>query len=294
MSDFPTETGLHGLLECLLLVHQDPLSPGEIARVYGLDRGQVEEAFLRLIEGYASDPERGLQIVEVAGGYQLRTRPAYAEPIKKFFKAKPQRLSQAAYETLAIIAYRQPILRSDIERIRGVDCGATLRNLLDRGLVKILGKKELPGRPLIYTTTKKFLEVFNLTALSQLPSLKELGEIEGGPPNLELFPDQDFRAAEEAGEYPSIDTQEPPPSRLGGDAPISAEQTWDSEGQPRVAVGADSSETPVEKGEEEEEDEDEDDVEYDEDEEFDDSEDDDDDDEEDDDEDDEDADSSGL
>ena len=116
----------------------------------------------------------GFYLSEVAGGFQLRSRPIYQEYIKRLLQPSPQRLSRAAMETLALVAYRQPIIRADIEHIRGVDCGSMLRQLMERKLIRVLGRKEIPGRPLIYATTKTFLEMFELKDLSELPSPAEI------------------------------------------------------------------------------------------------------------------------
>jgi segregation and condensation protein B len=118
----------------------------------------------------------GFYLNLVAGGYQIRTRPEYMEYIKRLLQPKPQRLSKAALETLAIIAYKQPVIRADIEHLRGVDCGGVLRVLLERKFIRVLGRKEIPGRPLIYATTKRFLEVFGLKNLKDLPTPKEIEE----------------------------------------------------------------------------------------------------------------------
>lgn len=206
MSEHTPDPALRSLLECLLFLHNDPVRAGDIAEVYGLEKAAVTAELESMARDWPEDPARGLEIQNVAGGWRLATRAAHSQDLRKFFKARPQPLSQAAMETLAIVAYRQPVMRSELEQVRGVDCGGTLRNLLDRGLIKIHGKKELPGRPLVYTTTKRFLEVFNLASLSQLPALKDLSEIDGGPSNLELFPGQEFVPPHVEG----VDTQEPP------------------------------------------------------------------------------------
>ncbi len=130
---------------------------------------------------------RSFSLNEVADGYQLRTHSEYGSYILKMLQTSPNRLSRAAMETLSIIAYKQPILRQDVEKFRGVDVGGILRTLLEKGLVRIMGRKDLPGRPLIYGTTKKFLEVFDLKDLKSLPKLKEikdlgLDEFERGTP----------------------------------------------------------------------------------------------------------------
>jgi segregation and condensation protein B len=117
---------------------------------------------------------------EVAGGYQLRTKSDLAPWIRKYLASRPVRLSRAALEVLAVVAYRQPITRHEIESIRGVDCSAVLQSLLERRLVKIMGRKDVPGRPIIYGTTRQFLEHFNLPDLTQLPTLREFAEPPGG------------------------------------------------------------------------------------------------------------------
>ena len=127
---------------------------------------------------------------EVAGGYQFRSRPDYVPWIKKLLQPKPARLSKAALETLAIIAYKQPVIRSDIEQLRGVDCGGVLRMLLERNLIRVLGRKEIPGRPIIYATTKQFLEVFDLKNLQDLPSPKEIEDLGKAPLDDEIGDDE--------------------------------------------------------------------------------------------------------
>jgi len=117
---------------------------------------------------------RGIQLVEIAEGYQLCTREEYAEWIKKFYKIdKGSKLSQASLETLSIIAYKQPITRVELEEIRGVDSGGVVRTLLEKNLIKNMGRKKVPGRPMMYGTTRKFLEYFGLKSLSDLPTLEE-------------------------------------------------------------------------------------------------------------------------
>ncbi|MFO0573046.1 MAG: SMC-Scp complex subunit ScpB [Polyangia bacterium] len=120
---------------------------------------------------------RGIELHEVAGGWQLRTAPENAPWVQRLLQQKPVRLSRAQIETLAIIAYRQPITRPEIDDIRGVDSGGSLKTLLERGLIRILGKKEEPGRPLLYGTTKDFLEFFNLRDLKDLPTLREYNDL---------------------------------------------------------------------------------------------------------------------
>lgn len=123
----------------------------------------------------------GIVLAEVAGGWQFRTRPDFHQYVVRQVKVKSTKFSQSSLETLAIIAYRQPITRAEVEHLRGVDCGAVLKSLLEKRLVKILGKKDIPGRPLIYGTSKEFLEVFGLKDLKSLPTLKEIQALDDVP-----------------------------------------------------------------------------------------------------------------
>jgi segregation and condensation protein B len=168
---------LKNIIESLLFVSEEPLSLDRIIEVTGTsDRKQIRGALGTLTAEYEGK-NGAFTLREVAGGYQFRTRPEYVPWIKRLLQPKPSRLSKAALETLAIIAYKQPIIRSDIEHLRGVDCGGVLRMLLERKLVRVLGRKEIPGRPIIYATTKQFLEVFELKNLNDLPSPKEIEEL---------------------------------------------------------------------------------------------------------------------
>ncbi len=168
---------LKAIVETLLFVSEVPLTIDRIGGVLEMqDRKAVQDALAGLAEEYDSQ-KRGFFLREVAGGYQLRTRPEYQHWAKRMKKARPARLSRPAMETLAIIAYRQPVLRSDIEHLRGVDCGGVLRNLLERELIRALGRKDLPGRPIVYGTTKRFLEFFDLKDLKDLPTLKDLEDL---------------------------------------------------------------------------------------------------------------------
>ena len=165
------------IIESLLFVAEEPLT---VDRLKGI-LTQAETADIRSAAAeLAMEYEQrggGFYLDEVAGGYQIRTRPEYTEWIKKLIQPKPLRLSKPALETLVIIAYKQPIIRSDVEHIRGVDCGGVLRVLLERKLIRVLGRKEIAGRPLIYATTKRFLEVFDLKSLKDLPTPKEIEEL---------------------------------------------------------------------------------------------------------------------
>ena len=168
---------VRAIIESLLFVSEVPLSLSKLKSILSMyTHVEITEALEVLQQEYAR-AEHGFFLTEVAQGYQFRSKPEYGEWIRKLKKITPTRLSQAALETLAIIAYRQPILRAEVESIRGVDVGGILRLLLEKNLIKILGRKNVPGRPIIYGTTQRFLEVFSLKDIASLPTMEEIGEL---------------------------------------------------------------------------------------------------------------------
>jgi len=170
---------IKSILEAVLFISGEPLSVETLKDILEIEKEEIERIIRELISEY-SLKNSGILIVEVAGGVQMVTNPACAPWVKKFLaKAIPTRLSQQSLETLAIIAYKQPITKPEIEAIRGVNSDGVIKTLLERRLIKILGRKEVPGRPLMYGTTKEFLQYFGLKDLSELPTLKEFQEIEG-------------------------------------------------------------------------------------------------------------------
>jgi len=171
-----SEARARTVLESLLFLAERPFTSEELRQATGLEVDRIEKALDKL-SGHYRDGVCGIVLHEVAGGWQLRTSPDNAAFARRFLKVKPQRLTRAALETLAIIAYRQPVTRPEIEDIRGVDCGAVVKALLERRLIKILGKKEEPGRPMLYGTTREFLEFFALKDLASLPTLREFHEL---------------------------------------------------------------------------------------------------------------------
>jgi segregation and condensation protein B len=174
---------LKPIIESLLFVSDAPLTVDQIKSVLEMDdRNAIRAVLATLTEEYDSQ-KRGFFLSEVAGGFQFRTRPEYRQWARRVKQSKPARLSRAAMETLAIVAYKQPVLRSDVEHLRGVDCGGTLRTLLERGIVRVLGRKDLPGRPMVYGTSKRFLEMFDLKDLTNLPTLKDLQDLGEAWPN---------------------------------------------------------------------------------------------------------------
>ncbi len=183
------------ILESLLLVSGEPLSIDKARQLLGdLSRAQLREAHSILQAKYPPETS-GIVVEEVAKGLQLRTNPANQEHIRKLFDIKPPRFSRAALETVAIVAYKQPLTRQEIEQIRGVDCAGSLKTLMERRLVRVVGKKDVPGKPFLFGTTREFMEVFGLASLSDLPSMREIEEylasstatpVEGGRPGIHL------------------------------------------------------------------------------------------------------------
>lgn len=166
------------VIESLLFMAGEPLSLDSLKSILEIDRNEVERLVRELVNDYTLN-NTGLLVAEVAGGVQMVTNPACAPWVKKLLAtAVPAKLSQPSLETLAIIAYKQPIIKAEIEAIRGVNSDGVVKTLLDRKLVKILGRKEVPGRPLMYGTTKEFLQYFGLKDLAELPTLKEFQEFD--------------------------------------------------------------------------------------------------------------------
>jgi len=171
---------LKPVIEAMIFVSQEPITENEIVVAFaetGVEREAVRECVASIERDWNENPERGVTLAKVAGGYQFRTKEGSAEWLRKLAVPKPMRLSQPALETLAIVAYRQPIMRSEIEKIRGVDTGGVLKTLLERRLLRIVGRSQEPGQPLLYGTTKEFLEIFNLNTLKELPTLKDIDEL---------------------------------------------------------------------------------------------------------------------
>ncbi|MFH1654562.1 MAG: SMC-Scp complex subunit ScpB [Pseudomonadota bacterium] len=176
------------IIESVIFVSAEPIKSGELQRIFTEEEAtkeQITEAIEKIKTDWNDDPSRGVSLIEVAGGYQFRTKVANADYIKRMAVPKPVRLSAPALETLAIIAYRQPIVRSEIEQIRGVDSGGVIKTLLERNLVRIVGKREEAGNPLIYGTSSDFLKLFNLKGLRDLPTLKDLNDLNQQSLNLE-------------------------------------------------------------------------------------------------------------
>ena len=177
---------LRSIIESMLLVTAEPLPITRIVEVLEGEDRKVDPQLVRaaideLLESYAR-PDRklatGFRVEEVSGGLQMRSTPENAHYLRRLLAVRPQRLTRAALETLAIIAYRQPVTKPEIESIRGVDVAAVLKALLERDFVRILGKRDEVGRPLLYGTTAAFLELFGLKSLSALPTLREYTDLD--------------------------------------------------------------------------------------------------------------------
>jgi segregation and condensation protein B len=189
-------TRLKSILEALIFVSEEPASLRKMQAVLeGIGTVELKAALGELMAEWA-ERNTGIEMVEVAEGFQFRTRPENSEWVRMLVKYKPQRLSKPSMETLAIIAYNQPATKADIEAIRGVDCSSPVSQLLEKGLIKILGRKEVPGKPFIYGTTKAFLEVMGLKDLEGLPTLKEIEGAEIFLPDDDEEPDEDDESDE--------------------------------------------------------------------------------------------------
>ena len=228
-ADLPAETvpagdvsraHLKGLIEALVFVSDRPVSLNELAKVAGRANRKLMRALVEELR--AEYARRGIHLEEVAGGLIFRTNPSYGPFIRDVAAKKPVKMTRAQLEALAIIAYRQPLTRPDVDEIRGVDSGPVMKMLLDRDLIKILGKKDEPGRPLLYGTTPVFLEFFGLKSLKDLPSLREFTDLSEDSRRVYQ------REMVEAGEDPSL-----PPSV---ESLASAASTVGSAADPEVSI----------------------------------------------------------
>jgi segregation and condensation protein B len=180
---------LKSAIEALLFVSNNPLSVDRLQDIFEETQPERIEIQIKSLSHEYDERGAGIMLTEVAGGYQLATRPENVSWIRKFKSVKVSaKLSKPALETLAIVAYKQPITRMEIEAIRGVNIGGIMRNLMERRLVKIVGKKDVPGKPMMYGTTLEFLQHFGLKDLSALPTLKEFQELEADEEIMEEVP----------------------------------------------------------------------------------------------------------
>jgi segregation and condensation protein B len=183
-----SEISLKQIVESIIFVSDAPLTLDRICSVLEeFERDEIREA-IAAVTAECRESGRGVELTLVAGGYQFRSRPELADYIRRLKRVKPARFSPSSMETLAIIAYRQPVTRAEIEYLRGVDSGGVLKSLLDKKLIRIIGKKDIPGKPLIYGTTKEFMETFSLKDLASLPTLREIEELAESGDDMDQVP----------------------------------------------------------------------------------------------------------
>lgn len=182
---------LRSAIEALLFVAGSTLSPERLKNLFeDVPKDRIEEQ-LRALQASFAERTSGIMLTEVAGGWQLVTTPEQAPWIRKFRSVKVSaKLSRPALETLAIIAYKQPITRAEVEAVRGVSVDGIVRNLMERRLIKIVGKKDVPGKPMLFGTSSEFLQHFGLKDLSALPTLKEFTELDSSEDAMEPVPDE--------------------------------------------------------------------------------------------------------
>jgi segregation and condensation protein B len=214
----PASAEVKAILEALIFASPEPLTPKAAAKLLP---GEPKESIEAALTDLRRDYERpgGLQLVEVAGGYQIVTRPDLHEWVRKLFHERTtQKLSAQALETLAVVAYRQPITSAEINEVRGVDTSGVLNTLLERHLVKIVGRKQVVGRPFLYATTKEFLIRFGLNDLGDLPKVEDMAEAFGFEPPLlvERTPSDDLLPLDEPGT--ADDTPPSPPGPPSDDS----------------------------------------------------------------------------
>lgn len=210
-----TELDRRGILEALLFVAEEPLPLSRLQEVLADEDPAATETSIRELALSLEDVGRGLMVQEIAGGFRLTTRPEANAWVQRLQLVKPARLSRAALETLAIIAYKQPITKAEVEAVRGVAVDGVVRTLLERDLIRMLGRKAEAGRPIVYGTSQGFLEHFGLKELGDLPSLREIDEL------IEASGSQAASPSADAQEGAAVDpAPEPPivPSPAGDEA----------------------------------------------------------------------------
>ncbi len=165
------------IVEALILASPEPISAARLGRITPECNAALARDLIRELRETYEKQDRSCEIWDVAGGYQIRTRAEFSGYLQQLHKQRPLRLSRPALETLSIVAYKQPATRAEVEQVRGVDAGAVLKSLMERQLVRMVGHREVPGRPMLYGTTRRFLEIFGLDSLKELPVLRDLDEL---------------------------------------------------------------------------------------------------------------------
>jgi segregation and condensation protein B len=222
-----SEIEKRNIAEALILASPEPIPLGRLAKL--IPRCTPAKARILVDELNAEyvAQQRAFEICEIAGGYQMRTHPEFASYLRQLQNTRALRLSNAALETLAIVAYRQPLTRAEVENVRGVDAGPVMRTLLERKLIKLSGHRDVPGHPMLYATTKRFLEVFGLAQLEDLPTLRELEElVPVADETADAFAKDeagDVFATDESGDAFAVDESEPLTAAIDADLDTSAE-----------------------------------------------------------------------
>ncbi len=215
LQDMLTGDDYKKIIENLLFITDRPLTLAKLSQVAQVNDIALTGELVRMLQQEYAQTNRAIAIVEIGGGFQMSTKPEYGRWVRQLFNEKSStKLSNAALETLAIIAYKQPITRAEIESIRGVDIVGPLEKIMERGLVRIVGKKDIPGKPLVYGTTEEFLRLFGLNSLSQLPELKtfatkEVKEIQDDLPFNTPLPKADTILPLEEGDKEITETSVP-------------------------------------------------------------------------------------
>ncbi len=224
---------LKAIVENILLASDQPVTADDLQKTImdGTERATLQSILGELQEEYQS---RSLQIEVVAEGYQLSTRHEYSDWVRKFLKLdKTTKLSQPSLDTLSIIAYKQPLTKQEVEEVRGVDCGGVIKTLLDKKIIGPAGRKKVPGRPIMYRTTRKFLEYFGLKDLSDLPTLEDLQEELGGDSGASTQAEMDFdnSVTEPSGVEVADILFDPPVSEDSTEISSSEDETAESDGE---------------------------------------------------------------
>ncbi|MDP8265442.1 MAG: SMC-Scp complex subunit ScpB [Candidatus Aceula meridiana] len=248
---------IKGVAEALLFVSEKPVTMDEFKNALeGVDTKALRQAIEEMKENY-QERQSGMVITEIAGGYQMLSNPQYAASVRVFYRTqKKERLSKPSLETLAIIAYKQPVTRIEVEMIRGVNSDGVVNHLLEKGLLKINGRKDVPGKPYIYGTTKQFLEYFGLRSLADLPRLEEFETLEDGPQKIQAFQQvtEKFieQAEENAPEDAFVGAEETPSVEqvLTSELPDEAEPTEQDAEKAEEPQDIEKTEEPIEKKQE--------------------------------------------
>lgn len=203
-----SENNLKSAVEAMLFASEKPLLIEQVKKALGNIDGNEVRKILEELKTEYSQANRGINVVEVAGGFQMITSPSFAPFLKKLFKDRnTERLSKPALETLAIIAYKQPLTRTEIESLRNVNVDGVMKSLVDKTLIRICGRKKVPGRPFVYGTTRQFLEYFGLKSLDELPKMEDFSALAQNAESAEIEAIEEGQIAEGVENGPKESTQ---------------------------------------------------------------------------------------